>query len=276
MRPLAAAVGARHRVELVEERAGEPPDRLLTALQLVVEIEHRRDEAGPQLERRAPDAARRGGPRAAAACASMRSRARRVSSGGRVGQRRAQAIEPVLACRRGRAATARRRRSGSRALSSVWRSSSAAARVGTMTTRRRAASGGPASARVTRALAKCGEIARADQRATLHGRARVDHWIFGGTGARPADPARGRSSSSAPAAAVDASRCRFPRSSSSPRAATGARPRRPCAARSRAWRAHRRDRRRLDRREIRGESPTRARGAHEPVVGRELAVADVT
>ncbi len=59
--PLAAAIRAALDAKLVEERAREPPDRSLPAAQLVVEIEHRRHEPGPELKRRAAETRPRGG-----------------------------------------------------------------------------------------------------------------------------------------------------------------------------------------------------------------------
>ena len=53
---LAAAIGAALDAQLIEERAREAAHRALAAPQLVVEVEHRGDEPGPQLKRAAAHA----------------------------------------------------------------------------------------------------------------------------------------------------------------------------------------------------------------------------
>ena len=61
-----AAVGPTLHAQLVEQRSGKAPDRPLPPAELVIQIEHRRDQTRPQLKRRAGHAgAHRGGMRRA-------------------------------------------------------------------------------------------------------------------------------------------------------------------------------------------------------------------
>src|SRR5262245_32991012 len=64
---LAAAVGASFGPQLIEQRFRETPDRSLPAMELVVELEHRRNETWTKRKRRAAQAR----PRSGRACGTF-------------------------------------------------------------------------------------------------------------------------------------------------------------------------------------------------------------
>ena len=142
---LAAAIGAALASQLVEERLGESPDRPLPPVQLVVEIEHRRDETGAQRKWRAGHSrARRG--RARRPLEQHEPLGRRQQSRN-ARHRRTEPLDEFTARHEVRQDRAGGPDTRQAATSIDCRSSSAAARVGTTTARRRASIGAPASAR---------------------------------------------------------------------------------------------------------------------------------